>query len=208
MFRTYIIIFIVHLCFMFQGCATSEHLEGSSREEAKKFKMTKEEMWNEMERLKIKNLKLQRQIGILEKENQRIRDENESKMPMTRDQNALLNEQMDKLRDENQRIRDENQVLAEKLTNLQLKDETLSSKPYEPEKEGYEIESMYVQKRSVRVRSGPGVDYRVVGARRLGDKVFTKDLEGDWYGVVDPKDLDKIVGWIHRSLLGKMPPVQ
>jgi len=33
-------------------------LEGSSREEAKKFKMTKEEMWNEMERLKIKNLKL------------------------------------------------------------------------------------------------------------------------------------------------------
>ncbi len=53
---------------------------------------------------------------------------------------------------------------------------------------------MYVQKCSVRVRGGPGVDYRVVGARRLGDKVFTKDLEGDWYGVVDPKDLDKTVG--------------
>jgi len=51
LFRAYIIIFIVHLCFMFQGCATSEHLEGSSREEAKKFKMTEEEMWNEMERL-------------------------------------------------------------------------------------------------------------------------------------------------------------
>jgi len=47
---------------------------------------------------------LQRQIGILEKENQRIRDENESKMAMTRDQNALLNEQMDKLRDENQEL--------------------------------------------------------------------------------------------------------
>jgi len=40
----------------------------------------------------------------LEKENQRIRDENESKMAMTRDQNALLNEQMDKLRDENQEL--------------------------------------------------------------------------------------------------------
>ena len=47
---------------------------------------------------------MQRQIGILEKENQRIRDENESKMAMTRDQNALLNEQMDKLRDENQEL--------------------------------------------------------------------------------------------------------
>jgi uncharacterized protein YgiM (DUF1202 family) len=53
---------------------------------------------------------------------------------------------------------------------------------------------MYVQKHSVRVRSGPGVDYQVVDSRRLGDKVFTKDLEGDWYGVVDPKDLDKTVG--------------
>ncbi len=67
---------------------------------------------------------------------------------------------------------------------------------------------MYVQKRSVRVRSGPGVDYPVVDGRRLGDKVFTKNLEGDWYGVVDPKDLDKTVGWIHRSLLDKMPSVQ
>ena len=85
MFRTYIIIFIVHLCFMFQGCATSEHLEGSSREEAKKFKMTKEEMWNEMERPKIKNLKLQRQIGILENcllyTSPSPRDRQKSRMP-------------------------------------------------------------------------------------------------------------------------------
>lgn len=65
---------------------------------------------------------------------------------------------------------------------------------------------MYVQKGSVRLRSGPGINHRAVGSRRLGDKIFTRDLEGDWYRIVDPKDFNKTTGWIHRSLLGKMPP--
>ena len=194
MIRAYLIIFIVYLCLIFQGCATSEHLEASSKD-IERFKMTKEGMWNEMQKLKIKNWNLQRQIGFLEKENQRIRDQNE-----------LLNEQINKLREESKRISDENQVLGQKLTALQLKHETPSSKFYELEKEGYEMGSMYVQKRSVRVRGGPGIAYRVVGARRLGDRVFTKDLEGDWYRIVDPEDFDKTIGWIHGSLLGKMPP--
>jgi len=181
-------------------------LDGSSEEETKKFKMTKEEMWNEKERLKIKNLKLQRQIGILEKEDQRISDENENQMARMRDQNAVLNEQIDKLKEENQRISDENQVLAKKITALQLKQKTPSSKSHESEKEGHEIELMYVQKSSVRVRSGPGIDYQAVGGRRLGDIVLTKDLEGDWCRIVDPEDFNKTIGWIHRSLLGKMPP--
>ena len=169
MLRAYLIIFIVHLCFFFQGCATSEHLEGSSKGETEKFKMTKEEMWNE--------------IGV-------------------------LNAQIRKLEEENQRIRDENQVLPEKLTVPQLKHETPSSKSYELENEGHEIESMYVQKRSVRVRDGPGIDYRVVDGLRLGERVFTKDLEGDWYRIVDAGDFGKTIGWIHGSLLGKMPPGQ
>jgi len=67
---------------------------------------------------------------------------------------------------------------------------------------------MYVQERSVRVKAGPETDYRTVGGCRLGDKIFAKDLEGDWYRVVDPKDFDKTIGWIHRSLLDKMPPGQ
>ena len=208
MFRAYLIIFVLHLCFVFQGCATSEHVELSSKAEPKEFKMTKEEMRNEMEKLKIRGLKLRRQIGILEKENQRIRDENESQMASMRDQNELLNEQVNKLKEENQRISDKNQVLTKKLAELQLKHETPSSKSYEPEKEGPEIKVMYVQKGSVRVRSGPGISHQTAGGRRLGDKVFTKDLEGDWYRIVDPEDFDKTIGWIHGSLLGEMPPGQ
>jgi len=206
MFRAYLFILILHLGFMFHGCATSEHVEVSAKEETKKVEMTKEEMRNEMETLKIRNFKLRRQIGVLEKENQRIRDENESQLASMRDQNELLNEQINKLREENQRISVENQALAEKLAELQLKDETPPSKSDEPEKEGYEIKPMYVQKRSVRVRNGPGTDYRVVDSRSFGDKVFTKGLEGEWYSIVDSEDFDKTLGWIHGSLLGEMPP--
>ena len=120
MIRACLIIFIVHLCFIFQGCATSEHLEGSSKEEAKEFKMTKEEMGNEVQRLKVENANLQRQIDTLREENQRIRDENENKIAEVKDENELLNEQINKLKEENKTIGDENQVLTEKLTKLQL----------------------------------------------------------------------------------------
>jgi phage host-nuclease inhibitor protein Gam len=151
MIRACLIIFIVHLCFIFQGCATSEHLEGSSKEEAEEFKMTKEEMWNEMERLKVENANLQRQIDTLREENQRIRDENENKIAEMRDENEnkiaevkdeneLLNEQINKLKEENKTIGDENQVLTEKLTKLQLQ--------YELEKD--------IGKLRVKVLSGDG----------------------------------------------------
>ena len=123
MIRACLIIFIVHLCFIFQGCATSEHLEGSSKEEAEEFKMTKEEMWNEMERLKVENANLQRQIDTLREEDQRIRDENENKIAEVKDENELLNEQINKLKEENKTIGDENQVLTAKLTKLQLQHE-------------------------------------------------------------------------------------
>ena len=131
MIRACLIIFIVHLCFIFQGCATSEHLEGSSKEEAEKFKMTKEEMGNEVQRLKRENVNLRRQINILRERDQKIRDENENKIAEMRDENKnkiaevkdeneLLNEQINKLKEENKTIGDENQVLTEKLTKLQL----------------------------------------------------------------------------------------
>ncbi len=83
--------------------------------------MTKDEMWNEMQGLKIENAKLQEQINILREEDKKIRDEDESKMARMRDQNGSFNEQVNRLEEEKQRISDENQVLREKLTRLQLK---------------------------------------------------------------------------------------
>lgn len=136
--------------------------------------------------------------SFIKKENQRIRYEKENRIAMIRDQNAFLKQQIDNLRQENQRTRAENKVLAENLTELQLKLEPLSSKPYE----------MYVHKWSVRVRKGPGFEYEIVSGRNLGDKIFTTELKEDWYRIVDPKDSNNTIGWIHRLLLGKIPPGQ
>ncbi len=121
MLRAYLIILILHLGLIFQGCASLEYLDGSTEEEIKKFNMTKDEMWNEMQRLKIENAKLQEQINILREEDQRIRDEDESKMASMRDQNGSFNEQINSLKEENQRLSDENQGLRKELTMLQLR---------------------------------------------------------------------------------------
>jgi regulator of replication initiation timing len=121
MLRVYLIILILHLGFVFQGCASLKYLDGSSEAEIRKFKMTKDEMWNEMQGLKIENAKLQEQINILREEDQGIRDEDENKMARMRDQNESFNEQINSLKEENQRLSDENQDLRKELTKLQLR---------------------------------------------------------------------------------------
>jgi uncharacterized protein YgiM (DUF1202 family) len=91
-----------------------------------------------------------------------------------------------------------------------LEEESIAAKPKPVEETGVleepTVELMYVQKDSVRLRSGPGLNYVTIGSRNSGEKTFTRDLEGDWYRIVDPNDFNKTIGWIHRSLLGKMPP--
>lgn len=148
MFRAYLIIPILHLCFIFQGCVALEYLDGSSKEEIKEFKMTKEEMRDEMERLKIENAKLQEQMNTSREENERIKDENEKKMAKMRDQTELLKEQRDKLKKDSQRISEESQVLTKKLNKPEVKHETASSKSYELEKD--------IRKSKIKVLSGDG----------------------------------------------------
>jgi len=148
MFRAYLIILILHLGLIFQGCVALEYLDGSSEEEIKRFKMTKEEMRDEMERLKIENAKLQEQINTPREENQRIKDENEKKMASMIDQNERLNEEIDKLKKDRQKISDENQVLTEKLNKPELKYTTASSKSYELKKD--------IRKSKIKVLSGDG----------------------------------------------------
>jgi len=131
MFRVYLIILVLQLGFTFQGCAVLERLDGSSKEEIEKLKMSKDQMWNKMEKLKIENVKLQKQISVLIKENQ--------EMARKRDQNQLLNEQIKNLEEENQVIRDQNQALAKKLNSLQLKHKTFLSESYHLEENIREI---------------------------------------------------------------------
>lgn len=140
MFRAYLVILVLQLGFVFQGCAVLEYLDGSSKEETEKLKMSKDQMWNKMEKLKIENTKLQKQISVLIKENQ--------EMARKRDQNQLLNEQIKNLKEENQVIRDQNQALVRKLDGVQLKYKTLSSKSYDMGKD--------IRRIKIKVLSGDG----------------------------------------------------
>ncbi len=148
MFRVYLIILVLQLGFTFQGCALLERLDGSSKEEIEKLKMSKDEMWNKMEKLKIENVNLQKQISVLIKENQGIRDEKENEMASIKDQNRVLNEEIKKLKEENQAIRDQNQALAKKIDTLQLKHKTFSSKSYDIGKD--------IRRIKIKVLSGDG----------------------------------------------------
>jgi seryl-tRNA synthetase len=148
MSRTYLIILILHLGFVFQGCAPLEYVDGSPKEETERFKMAKVEMWDEMERLKTENVDLQSQINALSEENQRIRDENEKEMAGMRDENEALNEQINRLKEESQRASEENQVLANKLTDLQEESKTTSSESDELKRD--------IGKLKIKVLSGDG----------------------------------------------------
>jgi len=127
----------MQLGFFIHGCTTLKYIDGSSKEELKKFKMSKYEMMNEMEKIRAENVNLQRQIDILNtlrKEKQRIIDENEGTIASIRDENQLLNEQIRTLKSESQRIREENEsriagVRGEnenELARLREKNELLS----------------------------------------------------------------------------------
>jgi len=146
MSRGFIIILILQLGFFIHGCTTLEYIDGSSKEEIKKFKMAGYGMRNEMEKVRAENVNLQRQIDILNilgKEKQRIideneneiagmRGENESKIARIRGENELLNEEIKKLKSENQRVKYENKSLVKILTRQK---ETLSSKSHALEKD-------------------------------------------------------------------------
>ena len=130
MYRDLIIFLIMQLGFFIHGCTTLEYIDGSSKEELKKFKMSQYGMIHEIEKVKTDNINLQRQIDILNtlvKEKQRIieekeskiaglRGENENELARLREENELLSEQIQNLTAENQKVKYDNKSLVKILT--------------------------------------------------------------------------------------------
>jgi regulator of replication initiation timing len=131
MSRSFVITLIVCVGFIFHGCGALEYVDGSSKDEIEKFKMSKEEMWNELKKARNENTQLQDQTRALQKGNQRIRDENEIKIGLIKDQIGSLDKQIVTLQEENQRLTDENKHLSLKLHRCQLAYETSLSEPHE-----------------------------------------------------------------------------
>ena len=134
MSRSFLITLILCIIFILQGCGALEYIDGSSKDEIEKFKMSKDEMWNELKKARKENIQLQDQVRALEKENQRTKDEHENSIKALRDQNELLNGQLIELKEEKQRLTDEKRAHLQKAATLQADYETPLSESYELEK--------------------------------------------------------------------------
>ena len=79
MLKSSSIIILLHILFLFHGCSSFEYSYGNSKN-GRKIEMTKDEMLDEIEKLKIENqrlrTRLRTQINIHNQENQRIKNEN------------------------------------------------------------------------------------------------------------------------------------
>jgi chromosome segregation ATPase len=136
MYRGLIIVLIMQLGFFIYGCTTLEYIDGSSKEELKKFKMSKYGMIREIEKVKADNVNLQRQIDILKtlvKEKQRIIDEKESTI-------ARINEEKESptagLRGEHEkelvRLREEKEILSQQIKELQSENQRIREEKESP----------------------------------------------------------------------------
>ena len=67
-FRAYLIILMMVVCLIIQGCGTLKKLDGSTEEELEKFKMTKDQIWDELQKLKVTNQRLQNRVDTLNRE--------------------------------------------------------------------------------------------------------------------------------------------
>ena len=148
MFRTYALILILSMGFVFHGCTTLESLDGSSGEEIDTFKMNKREMYAELDKLKSENEILHRQIDIINEQNLRFRVEIVKTYEQEVERNRTLAQENIKLKEDNQRITKENENFKNKLANTQVK-----AKPSAPESHKA---AKGIRKLKIKVLSGDG----------------------------------------------------
>jgi small-conductance mechanosensitive channel len=130
MYRGFIIVFIMQLGFFIHGCTTLEYMDGSSKEELKKYKMSKYEMIDKIEKAKADNTNLQRQVDILNtlvKEKQRIIDEKEKKITEISEENKSTAPRLKGEHDkELVRLREKNELLSQQIKELQSENQRIN----------------------------------------------------------------------------------
>ena len=176
MFRIYLVILILHLGLIFQGCGALQYFDGTS-EEIKRLEMTNQEISSEMEKFKIENAHFKEQINILSEENNAIRDENANKMVKMSDEKKLLQSQLNTLKEENQKISKENQTLYKNIADLRLKYQTLPSKKLPPAPYKLAEPGKDIGKLKIKALSGDGdLNSAKKIAKKLRDMGYTIKL--------------------------------
>lgn len=121
MFRVCLLVLFVFVGSFFQGCGALEFFKGDSREESKETRAGKEEVTNEVARLNIENRDLKKEIDILKKENEEIRENNRTEIAKAEGKRAALNKELRNLREQNQKTTNNSKLPKEKLQKFEQK---------------------------------------------------------------------------------------
>ncbi len=119
MFRVCLLILFVFVAPFFQGCGALEFFKGDSKEESKETGASKEEVTNEVTRLKIENRDLKKEIDILKKANKEIRENNRTEIAKAEGRWESLNKELRKSKEQNQKITNNNKPLKEKFQKFE-----------------------------------------------------------------------------------------
>ena len=121
MLRVYLMVLALWGGFGLYGCAGIDQPDRDVKAKpmAQATQGTKDEAWIEKERLRLENAELQRQIAVLNAENQRIIREHENKMARLKTLNQLLNKEIEALREENRGIMSEDLLVKRKQSQFQ-----------------------------------------------------------------------------------------
>jgi len=138
MFRRVSVVFVVILCMTMSGCAAMRHLDGSSDEDTKKFRASKDELWNETKKLKQDNeacrrtiQEKQREIDQLTKQVANLNKDEGLKTEVEQAKGATKKE-IEKADGEDKSLKDQVSPLKEKTITVEDKKSESSG----PEKEG------------------------------------------------------------------------
>lgn len=162
MLRAYLMVLALWGGFGFYGCAGIDQPDRDVKAEpmAQATQGTKDEAWIEKERLRLENAELQRQIAVLNAENQRIIREHENKMARLKTLNQLLNKEIEALREENRGTMSENLLVKRKQSQLQGRKELAT---HEQEESQADVRSL-----KIKVLSGDG---NVASAQEMAKKL-------------------------------------
>ncbi|MEE8398266.1 MAG: SPOR domain-containing protein, partial [Desulfobacterales bacterium] len=179
MSRALLLILILNLCIIFQGCAVLEiveRIDGSTEEEIRRIRIPKHEVWNEVDKYKAENTNLRGQIDALMAENEKITDKSERRISALIGQNKALNRQLNESREENEKhkathteVRNVPDTPQEMAYSLQVG--AFSSKQFAESRKAILIEMGY-KARLVQISDRTGKVWNTV---RIGDYAGRED---------------------------------
>ncbi|MBC8420494.1 MAG: hypothetical protein H8E10_18065 [Desulfobacterales bacterium] len=121
MYRICLLVFFLLISPVFQGCGIFDFLKGDSDEDTSTVKVKKEQIQEEVDRLRAENIELKKRMDLLKNESKASMDESLGEITKAEEERKVLSDLLRKSKEENQKLTSENTRLEEILQKLQKK---------------------------------------------------------------------------------------